>query len=119
MKTYVMIMIFAAVIPVAVVRAAPAGTNSITGGLYKTFINESLGQFAVVDSTREVVNLYDKSNHAIWTTNVVMGLRTAPVLSERRIHGLVVYKGDLWVKVGRGYGILDIKTGNLKGFAQN
>ena len=94
-------------------------TNSVVGSFYRTVVSTNTGQYAVVDSHKEVVTLYDNADHLIWTTNVVAGLQSAPVMSERKIHGMQFYKGDLWVNVGRGYGVVDIKTGGLKGFAQN
>jgi hypothetical protein len=94
-------------------------TNNIAGSFYRTIVSTNTGQYAVVDSSKEAVTLYDKADHVIWTTNIVMGLRSDPVMGERKISGMQVYKGDLWVNVGRGYAIVAIKTGDLKGFDQN
>jgi hypothetical protein len=93
-------------------------TSSIADSFYRTIVSTNTGQYAVVDSSKEAVTLYDKADHMIWTTNVVMGLQSDPVMGERKISGMRVYKGDLWVNVGRGYAIVTIKTGGLKGFAQ-
>jgi hypothetical protein len=119
MKTFIITLILTAFVPVAASLAASTDTNSPAVGLYKTIVNESAGQFALVDTNREIVTLYDKTDRVVWTTNIVMALKTAPVLGERKIHGLSVYQGQLWANVGRGYGIIDIKTGDFKGFAQD
>ena len=99
--------------------AASADTNSADADFYRTAINTNSGRYAVVDSRKEVVTLFDETGQVIWRTNVVAGLQPVPVMGERKIHGMQVYLGDLWVNVGRGYGVVDIKTGWLKGFAQN
>jgi len=98
--------------------AGSADTNSITGSFYRTVVSTNTEQYAIVDSQKEVVTLYDKADHLIWATNVVLGLQAEPVMSERKIWGMQVYKDELWVNVGRGYAIVAIKTGGLKGFAQ-
>jgi hypothetical protein len=94
-------------------------TSRIAGSAYRTIVSTNTGQYTVVDSQNEVVSLYDKSDHLVWKTNVVMGMQADPVNGERKISGLRVYQGDLWVNVGRGYGVVDIKTGRLKGVANN
>lgn len=119
MKTFLITLIVAAFVPVALLLAASTDTNSAAGGLYKTIVNASAGQFALVDTNREVVSLYNKGEHLVWTTNVIMALQKAPVLGGRKIHGLSLYQGELWAKVGRGYGVIDIKTGAFKGFQQD
>jgi hypothetical protein len=119
MKRFLAALVGSALFTASVLFADSTGTNSIAGSLYRTVVNTNSGLYAVVDSNKEVVTLYGKTDHAIWTTNVVVGLQSAPVLSERKIHGMQMYQGDLWVNVGRGYGIVDIKTGDLKGFSQD
>jgi len=99
--------------------AGSIDTNSLAASFYRTVVSTNSGQYAAVDSQKEVVTLYDKASHVIWTTNVVAGLQSAPVMGERKIRGMQVYQGDLWVNVGRGFGIIDVKTGGLKGFAQD
>jgi hypothetical protein len=100
-------------------RIAKIAESSIADSFYRTIVSTNTGQYAVVDSRKEAVTLYDKADHVIWTTNVVMGLQSDPVMGERKISGMQVYKGDLWVNVGRGTAIVSIKTGDLKGFDQN
>lgn len=119
MKAFLVALASCAVFASPTLFAGPADTNSPAGCLYRTIVNTNTGQYAVADSQKEVVTLYDKSDHVIWTTNVVMGLRADPVLGVRKISGMQVYKGDLWVHVGRGCGIVTIKTGVLQGLAQD
>jgi hypothetical protein len=94
-------------------------TNRVAAGLHRTMVDEDAGRYAVVDSSQEIVTLFDKSNKPLWTTNIIAGLKAAPVNGQRKISGMQVWKGELWVHVGRGYGVLDIKTGALTGFNQN
>ncbi len=114
---------FLAALVVGTVFSASAlfagSTNGVAGSFYRTVVSTNTGQYAVVDSQKEVVTLYDRAEHVIWTTNVVAGLQSAPLKGERKIHGLQVYRGYLYVNVGRGYGVVDIKTGDLKGLEQN
>ena len=119
MRAFIVTLASCTVFTASALFAGSTDTNSITASFYRTVVSTNTQQYAVVDSQKEVVTLYDKADHVIWTTNVVAELQSAPVLSERKIHGMQVYKGDLWVNVGRGYGVVDIKTGGLKGFAQN
>jgi hypothetical protein len=119
MKTFLAALVSGAVFTASMVFAGSTDTNSIAASFYRTVVSTNSGQYAVVDSHKEVVTLYDKADHVIWTTNIVAGLQSAPVMSERKIHGMQVYQGDLWVSVGRGYGVVDIKTGDLKGFNQD
>jgi len=118
MKTFLAALVSGAVFTASVLFAGSTDTNSGAGSFYRTIVSTNSGQYAVVDSHKEVVTLYDKADHVIWTTNVVVGLQSAPVMGERKISGIQVYKGDLYVNVGRGYGVVEIKTGGLKGFAQ-
>jgi hypothetical protein len=94
MKTFITLM-FAAVFCTSAL-AGSAETNSIASSLYKTVVNKSTGDFAIVDANTWVFTLYDKTNHVVWTTNIVMGLKTAPVLGEPKIWGMQVNKGELW-----------------------
>ena len=98
-------------------------TNTVneTGNLYRTIVEESSGKHAVSDSNKEVVTLKDKTDKVIWSINIAERLKaeTNPRLRGRKIEGIQVYKGDLWVSVGRGYAVIDIKTGELKGIASN
>jgi hypothetical protein len=96
--------------------AGHADTNTVAGSFYRTVVSADTEQYATVDSQKEVVTLYDKADRVIWTTNVVTGLQSALVTGERKIHGMKVYRGYLYVNVGRGYGVVDIKTGDLNGF---
>jgi hypothetical protein len=119
MKTFLTALVSGAVFTASVLFAGSTDTNSVEASFYRTVISTNSGQYAVVDSRKEVVTLYDKAGHVIWTTNVVVGLQSAPVMGERKISGMQVYKGDLYVNVGRGYGVVNIKTGGLKGLEQN
>jgi hypothetical protein len=119
MKAFLVALAICALFAAPAVLAGPTHTNSPAGGLYRTIVSTNTGQYAVADSQKEVVTLYDKSDHVIWTTNVVMGSRAYPIRGERKISGMHLYKGDLSVHVGRAYGVIVIKTGVLLGFEQN
>jgi hypothetical protein len=119
MRAFIITLVSYVVFTASALFAGSTDTNSIAGSFYRTVVSTNTGQYAVVDSHKEVVTLYDKADHVIWTTNVISGLQSAPVMGERKIHGMEVYRGDLYVNVGRGYGVVDIKTGHLKGLDQN
>lgn len=119
MKTFIIILASCAVTTAPALFAGSADTNSIGAVLYRTVVSTNTGQYAVVDSKKEVVTLYDRTDHVIWTTNIVAGLQSAPVMGERKISGMQVYRGALWVNVGRGYGVITIKSGRLEGLAQD
>jgi len=119
MRAFIIILASWAFFTASVLFAGSTDTNSIAASFYRTVVSTNTEQYAVVDSQKEVVTLYDKAGHVIWATNVVAGLQSAPVMVERKIHGLQVYRGSLYVNVGRGYGVVDIKTGDLKGLDQN
>ena len=119
MRAFIVTLASCAVFTASVLFAGSTDTNSTAASYYRTVVSTNTEQYAVVDSQKEVVTLYDSTDHVIWTTNVVAGLQSAPVLGQRKISGMEVYQNDLWVRVGRGYGIVAIKTGGLKGFSQN
>ncbi len=119
MRALIVTLASYAVFTASALFAGSTDTNSIAASFYRTVVSTNTEQYAVVDSQKEVVTLYDRADHVIWTTNVVAGLQSAAVLGQRKISGMEVYQGDLWVHIGRGYGIVAIKTGGLKGFAQN
>ena len=119
MKRLLAAWLWGVVLTVSASFAGAADTNSIAGGFYRITVSTNTWQYAVVDSSKEVVTLYDKTDHALWATNVVAGLQSAPVLGERKIHGMQMYHGNLWVSVGRRYGVIDISTGGLRGFNQD
>jgi hypothetical protein len=120
MKTFLAALMSGAVFTASVVFAGSTDTNSIAASFYRTVVSTNSGQYAVVDSHKEVVTLYDKTDHVLWTTNVIAGLPPdTGTLGEWKIHGLEVYKGDLFVGVGRGDAIIDVKTGALKAFVGN
>ena len=119
MKTFFAALVGGAVFTASVLFAGSTDTNSVAASFYRTIVSTNSGQYAVVDSHKEVVTLYDKADLVIWTTNVVSGLQSAPVMGERKIHGMQVYRGYLYVNVGGGYGVVDIKTGDLKGLDQD
>ena len=119
MRAFIVTLASCAVFTASVLFAGSTDTNSTAASYYRTVVSTNTEQYAVVDSQKEVVTLYDSTDHVIWTTNVVAGLQSAPVLGQRKISGMEVYQNDLWVRVGRGYGIVAIKTGSLKGFSQN
>jgi hypothetical protein len=106
----------------ALTRSASTNIVNEAGSLYKTIVDRDSGQYAVVDTNKEAVTLKDSADRVIiWSLNVVDGLKTNrnPRVSGRKIEGMDVYKGDLWVDVGRGYAVIDVKTGKLKGTASN
>jgi hypothetical protein len=119
MKAFIVILTSCALFTASALFAGSTDTNSIAASFYRTVVSTNTGQYAAVDSQKEVVTLYDRADHVIWTTNVVAGLQSAPVMGERKIHGMQVYRGYLYVNVGRGYGVVDIKTGDLKGLDQD
>jgi hypothetical protein len=119
MRAFIVTLASCAVFTASVLFAGSTDTNSIAASFYRTVVSTNTEQYAVVDSQKEVVTLYDKADHVIWTTNVVAGLQSSPVMGERKIHGMQVYRGYLYVNVGRGYGVVDIKTGDLKGLDQD
>ena len=55
---------------------------------YRTILNTNTGQYAVVDSQKEVVTSYDKSGNVIWTTNVIMALQK--VMVAKAVRGLKI-----------------------------
>ncbi len=118
MKTCMVVLICAA-FGVTTSLAGSTSTNAVARGLFRTVVDENAGRYAAVDSSKEVVTLFDRSNKVLWTTNIVAGLKAAPVMGERKISGMQVWKGELLVHVGRGYGVVDVKTGALRGFNQN
>jgi hypothetical protein len=91
------------------------------GPLHKTIVDSNSGQYAIVDSNKVAVVLKDTAGKPVWSINIAESLETNsnPRLRGRKISGLQMYKGDLWVDLGRGYAIIDVKTGRLKGTASN
>ena len=107
-------------IPVQKPIAGSTDTKSTGDNFYRTIVDTNTGTYAVVDSRKEVVTLCDKSNNAIWTTNVIAGLPPdTGTMGEWKIHGLEVSKGQLFVGVGRGNAVIDIRSGVLNGYAGN
>jgi hypothetical protein len=93
-----------------------ANTSDVTNGLYKTFIDQPSGRYALVNMNGDIVTLWDETGNIIWSTNVIKGMQ---LVGESKISGMQVYKGELWVNIGKGYGVIDIKTGAIKGMASN
>ena len=106
-----------------VVTASNLETNddsaNATNGLYMTITDQQSGQYAVVSTNREIVTLKDKSGKMLWESNIVQAIGNEPLSGERKIRGMQLFKGDLWVSVGRGYAIVDIKSGRVNGTASN
>jgi len=119
MKTLIAALVACAVFAASALFAGSTDTNSVADGFYRTIVGTNTEQYAVVDFQKETVTLYDIDDHVVWATNVIMGLQATPVMGARKISGVKVYEGDLWINVGRGYAIVAIKTGSLKCFAQN
>ncbi len=103
------------------VGSADATSNgaSLTNELYRIITDNESGQYAHVETNRDVVILKEKTGHILWSTNVVNGLRDVKKLAGRKVVGLRVRDRELWVDVGRGFAILDLKTGGIKGVAMN
>jgi len=106
---------------VAMSAYAPAETNSVAS---KVIVDANSGQHAEVDAKKEVVSLYDKDGKVVWSNNVVDSVKMSVGTNTNmlhqvggKIHSIQLYKDGLWIGVGRGYAILDIKTGNFKGTA--
>ncbi len=95
----------------------PLGSKSVAISLHKTVVDATSGEYADVNSNQEIVSLHDSAGKLIWFTNVFQALRTNanPRVSGRKIHGLQLHENDLWVDLGRGYAVLDKKTGAMKG----
>jgi len=92
-------------------------TNAMneTQNLFRTIVDENSGKYSVADTNKEVVTLKDKTGEVIWSINVAEKLKTDPnpKLRGRKIEGIQLHNGDLWITVGRGYVIIDLKTGGL------
>jgi len=54
---------------VAELFAGPADTNGVGARLYKTIVDQDAGRYAVVDTSKEIVTLFDKNDKALWSTN--------------------------------------------------
>ena len=84
-------------------------TNGVPEAPRKTIVDQTSGQYAVVDARREVVSLMDKNDNVIWSTNVIEALagvlKASPRANARssgsRIQGLQVENGNLVVALGR------------------
>jgi len=92
--------------------------------LYKTITDQQSGQFAIVNANKDIVTLMNKAGGIIWSTNVIKGIQSLPFSGEtikggEEIKSMHVYKGDLWVGIGRGYIVVDLESGGLKGIASN
>jgi len=95
------------------------GVSEASGSLYKTIIDQESGAYAIVSTNREIITLMNKTGHVVWTTNVVEGIKSMPLLGERKIKGLSIYQGDLWANIGRGYCLINITNGGVKGIASD
>jgi len=98
------------------ISARPTNHTNETVVLHRTIVDESSERYAVVDLEKEVVTLKDKTDKVIWQINVAERLKTEsnPKLRGGKIERIQIYEGDLWVAVGRGWAVIDIKTGELK-----
>jgi hypothetical protein len=106
------------------VQAISANTNIVkeAGALYRTVVDKDSGQYAVVDTNNEVVALKDKADKVMWSVKIekiTEALEASPRLRGRKIQGMRMHNGELWVDVGRGYAVIDVKTGALRGIASN
>ena len=88
-------------------------------GLNKITTDQQSGQYALVNANRDTVTLKDKAGNTIWSTNIIEGIKSKILQGERIIRGIQVYEGDLYVSVGRGFVVVDLKTGKVKGIATN
>ncbi len=105
-------------------QATSASTNIVNeaGCLYKTFVNKDSGQYALVDTNKEAVILKDSTGKIIWSiriATIAQALEVSPRLRGRTIQGMQMDKGVLWLDVGRGFAVIDVKTGTLRGIASN
>jgi len=81
--------------------------------LYKTIVDKVSGQYAVVDTNKEVVLLKDNTGRVIWSANVAKALSTVPISGERKIHNMEMIKGDLIVTFSRGFAKIDRENGSI------
>ena len=106
--------------------ASSASTNQIdvknkasnTNDPFKIVTDEISGNYAMVDTNKNIVLLNNAKGTTLWATNIVEGLKqltSAPQMRGRNIRGIRVHESDLWVDMGRGYAIVDLHTGQLKG----
>jgi hypothetical protein len=100
-------------------RTEKPGLPDATDELFKTVVDVQTGAYAFVNTNRVMLTLKDKPGNIIWSTNIVEGIRSMPLMGEQQIHGMTVHEGDLWVLFGRVLVIVDIKTGALNGTASN
>jgi hypothetical protein len=108
-------------IPSAELQGANENTNDskIINGLFRTVVDPESGSYAIVNTNKDTVTLINKSENVVWATNVIGGTQSMPIIGERKIHGLQVYKGDLWISVGKGYVLVSLKNGDVIGLASN
>ena len=71
MRAFIVTLASCAVFTASVLFAGSTDTNSTAASYYRTVVSTNTGQYAIVDSKKEVVTLYDSTDHVIWTTNVV------------------------------------------------
>ena len=119
MRAFIVTLVSCALFSASVLFAGCKGNKNIAVGFYRTIVNTNTEQYAVVDSQKEVVTLYDKADHVIWATNVVAGLKKAEVGGERKISGMQADDVYLYAKIGVGYAVIVIKTGELKGLSRD
>lgn len=96
-------------------QVTSANTNMVidVSYLYKTIVDKVSGQYAVVDTNKEVVLLKDNTGRVIWSANVAKALSTVPISGERKIHNMEMIKGDLIVTFSRGFAKIDRENGSI------
>ena len=90
-----------------------AGPAIRTNEFFRTVTDPASGEYAIANSEMDTVIARDKNGKSLWSTNVAQAIKKFPRLARRKIGGMQIYKGELWVDLGRGYAVIDVKTGHL------
>jgi len=90
--------------------SSSAGTNIFL----KTIVDTNSGQYAFVDSSKEVVIMMDSSDHVIWSTNVTASIgptRSNIMMGQQIITSMMMVNDKLLIHFARAEATIDLSSG--------
>jgi hypothetical protein len=94
-------------------------TSDQSAEFYKVITDPQTGQYAVVNSNKEIVSLKDKAGNTIWTINVIEATSKYPILGDREIRSMQFDSMELVVRVGKANIQIDKQTGKIIRWGQD
>lgn len=95
------------------------GGAKTSGEFFKTMTDLESGEYAVVNSDKEVVTLKNRNGDIMWSAKIVGTLGTVPTVSEKKINSMRLVGDKLIVTIGKDYFSINKQSGEVKYLGAN